>query len=566
MPNDRSARPTRLDPTAVRTAGGGVSLVPDRREVRELKLLYRLSELLERSLNLREMLPPVLEALAEHMGLEHGTLTLLNRQTGDIFIEVAHGVSDQMARRGRYRLGEGVTGRVVESGEPAVVPKLSESPLFLDRTQRLSGGKAEQGGVGASGAEPSGAGSPAARQPGSDGGVELSFICVPVRAGNETFGALSVDRPYAEDADLDEDLRLLQIVCSMLAQAVKIRRTAEEEKEKLEEENERLREQLKDRFRPSNIVGNSHEMQEVYDQIAMVSSSNTSVLILGETGTGKELVAQAMHYDSDRASGPFVKVHCAALPESLIESELFGHVKGAFTGAVSDRKGRFELADGGTLFLDEVGDIPPTIQIKLLRVLQEREFERVGGGKTIGVDVRVIAATNKDLAAEAAQRAFREDLFYRLSVFPIHVPALRKRKGDIVLLADHFIERYARTNRRQVRRLSSAAIDMLMSYHWPGNVRELESCIERAVLVAEGDVIHPYHLPPTLQTAEVTDALSSTDSLRYRVDAFERDLIRDALKTCRGNVSSAAQVLQSTPRIIGYKVKKFGIDPKAYSR
>lgn len=541
-PNDRSAldRKSSLNHSTPYEAGLSE---PAPREVQELKLLYRLSELLERSLKLREMLPPVLKALAQHMGLEHGTLTLLNRQTGDIFIEVAHGVSDQMARRGRYRLGEGITGKVVQSGEVAVVPKVSESPLFLNRTQRM-------------------------KEPGEPkkGELELSFICVPVRAGNETLGALSVDRPYSPEVDLEEDVRLLQIVASMLAQAVKIRRAAEEEKERLEQENERLRAQLKDRFRPSNIVGNSHEMQEVYDQIAMVSSSNTSVLILGETGTGKELVAQAMHYDSDRSARPFVKVHCAALPESLIESELFGHVKGAFTGAISDRRGRFEMADGGTLFLDEVGEIPPSIQIKLLRVLQEREFEPVGGTKTIGVNVRLIAATNKDLAAEAAQGSFREDLFYRLSVFPIHVPALRKRKSDVVLLADHFIERYARANRRAVRRLSSAAIDMLMSYHWPGNVRELESCVERAVLVAEGDVIHPYHLPPTLQTAEVADGVGSLDSLSYRVDAFERDLIRDALKSCRGNVSAAAKSLQSTPRIIAYKVKKFGIDPKAYSR
>ncbi len=510
------------------------------RQVRELKLLYRLSALLEQSLDLREMLPPFLEALAFHMGLGHGTLTLLNRKTGDIFIEVAHGVSDEEARRGRYRLGEGVTGRVVESGQPSVVPRISESRLFLDRTRRLGGAA-------------------------SEGDADLSFLCVPVRAGNETFGALSVDRLYVPGHDLDEDLRLLQIVCTMLAQAVKIRRTAEEERERLQEENERLKAQLKDRFRPSNIVGNSHEMQEVYDQIAMVSGSSTSVLILGETGTGKELVAQAIHYNSERSSGPFVKVHCAALPESIIESELFGHVKGAFTGALNDRKGRFELADGGTLFLDEVGDIPSTIQIKLLRVLQEREFERVGGAHTVKVDVRVIAATNKDLAAETAQRAFREDLFYRLSVFPIHVPALRKRRGDIVLLADYFIERYARTNRKPVRRLSSAAIDMLMSYHWPGNVRELESCIERAVLVAEGDVIHPYHLPPTLQTAEI-GATTSLDSLKSRVEAFERDIIRDTLKSCRGNMASAARVLDTTPRIIGYKVMKFGIEPKAYAR
>lgn len=507
--------------------------------MRELQLLNRLSQLLERSLDLGETLPPFLEALASHMGLGHGTLTLLNRQTGDIFIEVAHGVSDDEARRGRYRLGEGITGRVVESGEPSVIPKLSESDLFLDRTRRRST---------------------------TENGGELSFLCVPVRAGNETLGALSVDRPYVEGDQLDEDLRLLQIVCTMLAQAVKIRRTAEEERERLREENERLKAELKDRFRPSNIVGNSHEMQEVYDQIATVSSSNTSVLILGETGTGKELVAQAIHYNSDRASGPFVKVHCAALPESLIESELFGHVKGAFTGALQDRKGRFELADGGTIFLDEVGEIPQNIQIKLLRVLQEREFERVGGARTIKVDVRVIAATNKDLSAEASQGGFREDLFYRLSVFPIHVPALRKRRSDIVLLADYFIERYSQANRRNVRRLSSAAIDMLMSYHWPGNVRELESCIERAVLVAEDDVIYPYHLPPTLQTADGGSALSATDSLKYRVEAFERDIIRDALKSNRGNMAATARTLQTTQRIISYKVGKLGINPKEYSR
>jgi len=504
----------------------------DRREVRELKLLYRLSRLLEQSLRLEEVVQPVLEALAEHMSLNHGTLTLLNRQTGDISIQVAHGVSPELARRARYRLGEGVTGQVVLSGEPAILPKISESPIFLDRTRRRQGG-------------------------------EVSFLCVPIRSGNEIFGALSVDRAYDPDYDLEDDVRLLSIVGSLVAQAVKIRRAAEEERERLAEENERLRAELRDRFRPSNIVGNSHEMREVYDQIATVSSSNTSVLILGETGTGKELVAQAIHYNSARADRPFVKVHCAALPESIIESELFGHVKGAFTGAVADRKGRFELAHGGTLFLDEIGEIPPTIQIKLLRVLQEREFERVGGTHTIKVDVRVIAATNKDLSQEVSRSRFREDLFYRLNVFPIHVPSLRKRKSDVVLLADHFIERYAQLSGKPVRRLSSAVIDMLMSYHWPGNVRELESCIERAVLVAEGDVIHPYHLPPTLQTADAL-AIQSPSSLKNRVESLERDIIRDALKSARGNMASAARALETTQRIIAYKIKKYGIDARRY--
>ncbi len=513
--------------TSVAVVGG------DPRGARELQLLYKLSRLLDQSLDLRQVMPPVLEALAEHMSLNHGTLTLLNRTTGDISIEIAHGVSVQEAQRARYRLGEGVTGRVVELGEPAVIPRISESELFLDRTQR--GKRPDQ-----------------------------SFLCVPIKTGREIFGALSVDRSFVPGHDLNEDLRLLSIVGSMIAQAVKVRRAVEEERVRLEAENERLRAELRDRFRPSNIVGHSHEMQEVYDQIATVSRSNTSVLIFGETGTGKELVAQAIHYNSGRADRPFIKVHCAALPESVIESELFGHVKGAFTGAVADRKGRFELAHNGSMFLDEVGEIPPSIQIKLLRVIQEREFERVGGTRTVQVNVRLIAATNKELGAEVGQGRFREDLFYRLNVFPIHVPPLRKRKSDIVLLADHFIEKYATSTGKPVRRLSSAVIDMLMSYHWPGNVRELESCVERAVLVAEGEVIHPYHLPPTLQTAEASGELA-VGSLEHRVDSYERDLIRDALKSSRGNMAAAARVLQATQRIISYKVKKHGIDPKRYA-
>ncbi|MBN1269116.1 MAG: sigma 54-interacting transcriptional regulator, partial [Kiritimatiellae bacterium] len=433
---------------------------------------------------------------------------------------------------GRYRLGEGVTGKVVMTGEPAVIPKTSESELFLDKTRR---GKR----------------------------ADTSFICVPIKIGQEVAGALSADRDYDPDRDLDEDMRLLTIVASLIAQAVKLRRAAQEERERLEQENERLRAELRDRFRPGNIIGNSHEMQIVYDQIAQVAKSPATVLITGETGTGKELVAHAIHYSSDRADKPFIKAHCAALPESIIESELFGHEKGAFTGATAERKGRFELADKGTLFLDEIGELPASIQIKLLRVLQEREFERVGGTKTIKVNVRLIVATNKDLPKLVADGRFREDLYYRLHVFPIFVPPLRSRKADIMLLSDFFLDRYAKQNGKSIRRLSSGAIDMLMSYHWPGNVRELENCIERAVLVAEGDVIHPHHLPPTLQTAEASGTEAKGD-LKTLVEAYERDLIRDALKSTRGNMAAAARALGSTPRIIGYKVEQYGIDPKKY--
>ena len=505
---------------------------PGVRHQREIDLLGEVSRLLDHSLDLGKVAKPILEALSAQIGMQHATLTLLNRQTGEILIEVSHGLSVQQARRGRYKLGEGVTGKVVQSGKPIVIPRTSESPEFLDKTQR-------------------------GKRP------DMSFICVPIKAGQEVLGSLSADRPYAEDIDLQQDLRLLTIISSMVAQAVRLRRTLQEEQARLSEENERLRAELRDRFRPANIVGNSHEMQNVYDQIAQVSKSAASVLIEGETGTGKELVAHAIHYNSSRADRPFIKAHCAALPESVIESELFGHEKGAFTGALAERKGRFELANGGSLLLDEIGDIPPTIQIKLLRVLQEREFERVGGTKTIKVDVRVIAATNRDLQTLVQQGKFREDLYYRLHVFPIWVPPLRKRKADIVLLADHFLQKYAQENGKDVRRLSSAVIDMLMSYHWPGNVRELENCIERAVLVAEGNVIHPYHLPPTLQTAEASGSIAEGD-LKSLVGAYERDLIRDALKSSRGNIAAAARSLGTTARILGYKIKNYQIDPRPY--
>jgi Nif-specific regulatory protein len=317
--------------------------------------------------------------------------------------------------------------------------------------------------------------------------------------------------------------------------------------------------ELRQRYDFSNIVGTSRPMQDVYEQVAQVAKTNTTVLIRGESGTGKELIARAIHYNSLRADKPFIKVSCAALPESLIEAELFGYEKGAFTGAYSRKKGRFELADRGTLFLDEIGDLSPPTQVKLLRVLQEREFERLGGTETLSVDVRLIAATNRDLEEALRQGTFREDLYYRLNVFTIYLPPLRERKSDILLLADHFLEKYARLHRKDIRRISTPAIDMLTSYHWPGNVRELENIIERAVLVCEGNVIHSHHLPPTLQTAEASGTLPRR-SLAEAVQAYEKDLILDALKTSRGNIARAARLLSTTKRILGYRIKRLKID------
>ncbi len=506
-----------------------------RRELEELSLLYEISRTLDNSLDLRDVVGPVLKAMANRMGMMNGTLTLLNRETGEIIIESAYGLSSSQQKRGRYKPGEGVTGMVVQSGEPAVVPRISEEPLFLNRTGARK--KLRKS--------------------------DISFICVPIKLGNEVIGALSADRLFRDDISFEEDVRLLSIITSMIAQAVRLRRAAQEERERLLEENTRLQEELRDRFKPANIIGNSNAMQKVYDLIGTVSKSDATVLICGESGVGKELVAHAIHYNSPRASKPFVKVNCASLPESVIESELFGHEKGAFTGAVQQRLGRFELAHGGTIFLDEVGDLSHSTQIKLLRVLQEREFERVGGTGTIKTDVRVIAATNRDLEKAVEVNDFRLDLYYRLNVFPIFVPPLRERKTDIPLLADFFVERYSGANGKTIRRISTPAIDMLMAYHWPGNVRELENCIERAVLLSTDDVIHGHYLPPSLQTAEASGTgLSGT--LQVTLDNVERELLLEALKSARGNKAKAARALGLTERTMGLRVSKHGIDPKRF--
>jgi Nif-specific regulatory protein len=506
-----------------------------KREIQELLLLFEISQTLDRDMDLRDVVGPVLEAIAKNMGMLRGILTLLNRESGDILIEAAHGLSESQMERGRYRPGEGVIGKVVRTGRPAVVPHISDEPLFLDRTGARKGLEKK----------------------------DISFICVPIKLENEVIGTLSADRLFEEGVSFEEDVRLLSIIASMISQAVKLRRSAQEEQSRLLEENERLQSQLQERFRPSNIVGNSKGMQTVYDLIAQVSRSDTTVLIRGESGTGKELVAHAIHFNSLRSAKPFIKVNCGALPESVVESELFGHEKGAFTGAIATRKGRFELAHGGSIFLDEIGDLSPTTQIKLLRVLQEREFERVGGTVTLKTDVRVITATNRDLEELISEGIFRQDLYYRLDVFPIHVPPLRDRKTDIPLLADFFVEKYSKVNHKNIRRVATPAIDMLMTYHWPGNVRELENCIERAVLLSSNHVIHGHHLPPTLQTAEASGTMPS-GTLERMLDNIERDLIIDALKAARGNKAKAARALGISERIMGLRVRKHGIDPRRF--
>lgn len=311
------------------------------------------------------------------------------------------------------------------------------------------------------------------------------------------------------------------------------------------------------------IVGNSDAMREVFTMIERVATTDASVLLLGESGTGKELIARAIHAKSHRSSKAFIAVNCAALPESVIESELFGHEKGAFTGAFERRRGRFEEADGGTLFLDEIGELSPAIQIKLLRFLQDHRFERVGGNATLHSDVRVIAATNRNLQEAVDAGAFRADLYYRLNVFPITVPPLRDRGADILLLADHFIAKFNRENTRKIQRISTPALDLLTMYHWPGNVRELENCILRAAILSTDGVIHAYHLPPSLQSAASTgtEPVSGLDAALARL---EKELIVEALKLERGNVAAAARRLGATERRVRYAIQRYRIDPRRF--
>ncbi len=503
---------------------------PRAADPRQLSDLLEVSQTLGGTLNLRAALQRVVAILEESRGTLSATIVLKDDEAGDLAVEAASGGGSSV-RHARYRLGEGIVGRVAQSGRTVVVPQVSREPLFLDRSGVF-------------------------RRSGRD---EMSYVCVPIRAEHRTVGALGVALPYQEDRSYDQEAKLFGVVGSMIGQAVRVHHLVEAERKRLLDENTKLRRELTERYDIRNIVGSSRAMQAVYEQVAQVAHASTTVLVRGESGTGKELVAHAIHYSSPRAKKPFVKVSCAALPESLIESELFGYEPGAFTDARALKKGRFELAHGGTIFLDEIGELTPATQVKLLRVLQEREIERLGGVQAIKVNVRVIAATNKDLEASVKEGAFREDLYYRLNVYSIYMPPLRERKTDIPLLADHFVEKHAAAHSKDVRRIATSAIDMLMSYHWPGNVRELENCIERAVLVCEGGAIHAHHLPPTLQTAEVSGTLPR-QSLKEALDAYEKDLVQDTLKSARGNRARAARLLHTTERILAYAVKKHGID------
>jgi Nif-specific regulatory protein len=400
----------------------------------------------------------------------------------------------------------------------------------------------------------------------------------------EVIGALSADRPFAVEATLDKDLRLLLIVASTVSQVLKINRLVRVEKEEILARDRRLTRELRERYRLGNVIGESEAIRNCLSLAATAANSRASVLIAGETGTGKELIAGVVHYNSPRAEGPFVKVNCGALPETLLESELFGHVRGAFTGAVRDRKGRFELADGGTLFLDEVAEMSPRLQVKLLRVLQERELEPVGSARTLRVDVRVVAATSCDLREEMQQGRFREDLYYRLNVIPIRLPPLRERREDIPLLVDHFLEKFNREDDRRVTKLSRGVLERLLEYDWPGNVRELENVVERAVVMAPHESFSGELLPEEISSPTPGRRASSragrapgVSRIKRVVDAFLEDsadlaeartglsriveelVMRHALKDKAASQRELAKRLGMSRVTLRRKLKEYGL-------
>jgi Nif-specific regulatory protein len=510
-------------PSQVGTAGGERDLSIHNYE--ELAALHAIAKILAQPQDLRDQLELVLKQMSARLGMERGMISLLDRESGEAWLDVAHGVNIK-GMEVTYQPGEGITGRVAQTGRPMAVANLSQETHFLDRTgaRRFLNRS------------------------------ELAFLCVPIIYDARVVGVLSADKVARQVVNLDRELAMLSSVAELIAKAVHIRA--------LEEENRRLRQIVGRSKAPSvDIIGHSKAIQEVFGLIAQVADTSTTVLIHGETGTGKELVARAIHLNSSRKNGPLVHVNCAAMPDTLIESELFGHEKGAFTGASHQRRGRFEEAHGGTIFLDEVGELSAAAQAKLLRVLQEKQFQPLGSSKIVNVNVRVIAATNRNLDQDIVSGRFRTDLYYRLNVFPIYLPPLRDRGSDIIMLADHFLLKYTREVGKPVKRISTAVLEIFLSYSWPGNVRELENCIERAVLMAGGDTVEIIHLPPSLQVKPRDGDRKEQGKLSNIIESQERAIIIDALKETRGNQSQAAKLLGTTKRIIQYKIQKFGIDP-----
>jgi len=535
----------------------------------EVSTIYEISKILSSSLDLAKTVREVLLVLSSHLGIQRGMVSLL-QDSGELHMIGAVGLSSEEMRRGRYLSGEGITGRVLTTGRPFVVPDIAREPLFLNRTGALDALAADQ---------------------------TSAFIGVPIKAGRESIGVMSIVRAAGRDArSFDKDCRFLTMVANLVGQAAILHRAVTADRDELLKRNTRLQKEIEPRYSIENVVGVSRQMQKVFAEVHQAAPGRASVLLRGESGTGKEAIARAIHQQSLRKDGPFIKVNCAALSETLLESELFGHERGAFTGAQAERKGRFELANGGTLFLDEIGDISLAFQAKLLRVLQEHEFERVGGNRTIRVDVRLITATNRDLEKAVRANEFRADLYYRINVVGIFLPPLRERREDIPALVEHFVAKFNKENRRSVT-LAPEALGIFLKCYWPGNVRELENCVERTATMTRGRVIRELDFPcvnnrcltkalhvqddkvtsyvpvaagiPVVSAApaEPLPAERGEDVMVEESGAAastERDRLIWAMNQCGWVQAKAARLLSLTPRQMGYALQKHNIEIKRF--
>lgn len=503
----------------------------DRSEFLEIELatLFNVSRILSQPVQMEDMLGQILQELHDRGELLRGVVSLIDPDSGDLLVSAVYGQQplpdDEPIR---YLPGEGLLGMVLERGEQIVLSRIADEPRFLNRLRLYD--------------------------------RDLPFIGVPIRAGPDHYSGVLAAQPPRCDQWLPERARFLEMVANLIARSVRAAIQAEHERGALTAERDSLRRAVRGRYGFDSIVGHSQPMQRVFEQVRQVAKWNTTVLIRGESGTGKELIACAIHYNSPRAGGPFLKLNCAALPDNLLESELFGHEKGAFTGAINQRKGRFEQAHRGTLFLDEIGDISPTFQAKLLRVLQEGELERVGSSQTLRVDVRIIAATNRDLEAAVEAGRFREDLYYRLNVMPIFMPALRERPEDIPDLARFLVERIGKQQGRALT-ITESAIRLLMRHAWPGNVRELENCLERSAIMSVNgaiaqDVIELKGLQPPLNPiAFIPPAKFALND----PELDERERVIAALEQAGWVQAKAARLLGMTPRQIAYRVQMLDI-------
>ena len=496
----------------------------------EILVLQEITKAVVRERNVRLLLEEVLEILSRRMNMVRGTFALL--EGDELRIEASARMLNAEERvLGRYHIGEGITGLVAKTGKSEVVPDVRKDKRFLNRTKSRS--LKEQ----------------------------ISFICVPLIHLGQVVGTLSVDREiHTNAASLARDVAFLEIIANITAEAASVFREECAEKEALQDENRYLRSIIPSD--PGQFVGNSKTMRMVYEQVRQVAPSDATVLIRGSSGTGKELVARAIQRFSKRSNEPFVVLNCAALPEALVESELFGHERGAFTDARDRRIGLAEAADGGTLFMDEIGDLSVAVQVKLLRFLQERTFTRIGSNEQLHSNVRFIAATSRNLEELMHKKLFREDLYYRLSVFPIVLPDLAERTEDILPLAQHFLSRMCEKYGKNITRISSPAANMLQSYSWPGNVRELENCIERAVITAHDDCIRGYNLPPALQSPDYAEDIFSSDgqqTLEQQVLTLEKHIIENALRRNDGNRTAAGRELGLSPRMMNYYINKVGL-------